>query len=102
MATALKSAVIGTGAISKEHLSFLSKSERTHLASVCDHSRASAKYAANRFGAESIYTNYNQMLSEVKPDFVHILTPPHTHKKIAKDCLEAGVNVFCEKPITPT
>lgn len=102
MTTALKSAVIGTGAISKEHLSFISKSESAHLASVCDLSRASAKYAANRFGADSIYTNYNQMLDEVKPDVVHILTPPHTHKKIAKDCLAQGVHVFCEKPVTPT
>ena len=30
------------------------------------------------------------------------LTPPHTHKTIATDCLEAGKHVFCEKPITPT
>ncbi|MBW4634647.1 MAG: Gfo/Idh/MocA family oxidoreductase [Iphinoe sp. HA4291-MV1] len=102
MVTKLKSAVIGTGAISKEHLNFLSKSERAHLASVCDLSKASAKYAAQRFGADSSYTDYRQMLDEAKPDIVHILTPPHTHKPIAKDCLEAGVHVFCEKPITPT
>ncbi|MEL6165573.1 MAG: Gfo/Idh/MocA family oxidoreductase [Cyanobacteria bacterium J06628_3] len=102
MTTALKSAVIGTGAISKEHLSFISNAESAHLAGVCDLSRASAKYAANRFGADALYTNYNQMLDEIKPDVVHILTPPHTHKKIAKDCLAAGVHVFCEKPITPT
>ncbi|MBW4512728.1 MAG: Gfo/Idh/MocA family oxidoreductase [Scytonematopsis contorta HA4267-MV1] len=102
MSTKLKSAVIGTGAISKEHLSFLAKSQHTHLASVCDLSKAAAKYAAKRFGADSTYTNYQQMLDEVKPDVVHILTPPNTHKKIAKDCLQAGVHVFCEKPITPT
>ncbi|NMG07235.1 Gfo/Idh/MocA family oxidoreductase [Brasilonema sp. UFV-L1] len=102
MGTKLKSAVIGTGAISKEHLSFLSKSERAHLASVCDLSKASARYAGRRFGADSTYTDYRQMLDDVKPDIVHILTPPHTHKRIAKDCLEAGVHVFCEKPITPT
>jgi predicted dehydrogenase len=102
MVTKLKAAVIGTGAISKEHLSFLSKSERAHLASVCDLSKVSARYAAQRFGADSTYTDYRQMLDEIKPDIVHILTPPHTHKRIAKDCLEAGVHVFCEKPITPT
>jgi predicted dehydrogenase len=102
MSTKLKSAVIGTGAISKEHLSFLAKSQHTHLSSVCDLSKAAAKYAAQRFGADSTYTNYQQMLDEVKPDVVHILTPPNTHKQIAKDCLQAGIHVFCEKPITPT
>ncbi|KAF3886333.1 MULTISPECIES: Gfo/Idh/MocA family protein [Nostocales] len=102
MATKLKSAVIGTGAISKEHLKFLSECDRAHLAGVCDLSNAAARYAARRFGADSIYTDYRQMLDEVKPDVVHILTPPNTHKRIAKDCLEANVHVFCEKPITPT
>lgn len=102
MTTKLKSAVIGTGAISKEHLSFLSQSERADLISVCDLSKASAKYAAQRFGAQKTYTDYRQMLTEAKPNVVHILTPPHTHKRIASDCLEAGVHVFCEKPITPT
>ncbi len=102
MNTRLKSAVIGTGAISKEHLSFLARSERAQLASVCDLSKVASRYAAQRFGADSAYTDYRQMLLEVKPDIVHILTPAHTHQRIAKDCLEAGVHVFCEKPITPT
>jgi predicted dehydrogenase len=102
MKTKLKSAVIGCGAISKEHLSFLSKSERAHLSGVCDLSKASARYAARRFGADQSYTDYRQMLAEAKPDIVHILTPPHTHKQIASHCLEAGIHVFCEKPITPT
>lgn len=102
MATKLKSAVIGTGAISKEHLSFLASCDRVQLKSVCDLSKVSASYAAQRFGAESIYTDYRQMLDEIKPDVVHILTPPHTHKSIASHCLEAGAHVFCEKPITPT
>jgi predicted dehydrogenase len=31
---------------------------------------------------------------------VHVLTPPQTHKAIAKDCLEAGAHVVCEKPVT--
>lgn len=102
MTTKLKSAVIGTGAISKEHLSFLAQCDKAHLVSVCDLSKAAARYAAQRYGADSTFTDYRQMLSEVKPNVVHILTPPHTHKPIAKDCLEAGVHVFCEKPITPT
>ncbi len=102
MTTKLKSAVIGTGSISKEHLSFLAQGDRAHLASVCDLSLAAAKYAAQRYGADSTYTDYQKMLHEVQPDIVHILTPPNTHKRIATDCLSAGVHVFCEKPITPT
>ncbi|MEO0984959.1 MAG: Gfo/Idh/MocA family oxidoreductase [Cyanobacteria bacterium J06639_14] len=98
----LKAAVIGTGAISKEHLSFLAKSPLVNLVGVCDLSNAAATYAARQFGAAKAYTNYQELLSETKPDIVHILTPPHTHKMIATDCLKAGAHVFCEKPITPT
>lgn len=102
MATVLKSAVIGSGLISKEHLSFLDKSDRVRLVGVCDLSPAAAKYAAQRFHADSPYTDYRKMLDEAKPDVVHILTPPQTHKRIATDCLEAGAHAICEKPITPT
>ncbi len=102
MATPLKSAVIGTGAISKEHLSFLEQSEHSHLISVCDLSLSAAKYASQQFHADTYYTDYRQMLVDTEPDVVHILTPPQTHKQIASDCLEAGSHVICEKPITLT
>jgi predicted dehydrogenase len=40
------------------------------------------------------------MLAAVRPDVVHITTPPTSHFAIARDCLTAGFNVLCEKPIT--
>jgi predicted dehydrogenase len=102
MTSILKAAVIGTGLISKEHLKFLQASDRAHLVAVCDLSLAAANYAAQQFQADAAYTDYRQMLTETRPDVVHILTPPQSHKFIAKDCLEAGSHVICEKPITPT
>ncbi len=102
MPTALRTGVIGTGAISKEHLTFLQMSKHAHLVGVCDLSQAAANYACQRFEAEVAYTDYKQMLAESKPDVVHVLTPPNTHKFIATDCLQAGAHVICEKPITPT
>lgn len=102
MSSVLKAAVIGTGAISKEHLSFLSSSPLADLVAVCDLSQAAASYAAKQFGAAHTYTDYQKLLSEHDLDIVHILTPPHTHSMIATDCLKSGAHVFCEKPITPT
>lgn len=102
MAAALTSAVIGTGVISKQHLSFLQESDRANLIGVCDLSPAAASYAANTFEAAAAYTNYTEMLTAAKPDVVHILTPPSTHQMIATDCLKAGAHVICEKPIAPS
>ena len=102
MQNRLKAAVIGAGAISKEHLSFLSKTTQAELVGVCDLSAAAADYAAQRYGAKGAYTDYKKMLSEAAPEVVHVLTPPNTHKMLATDCLQAGAHVLCEKPITPT
>ena len=35
-------------------------------------------------------------------DWVFIATPNDTHYDIVKRCIESGVNVFCEKPLTPS
>jgi predicted dehydrogenase len=96
----VKSAVIGTGEISAEHLKFLTGCPSAKLVGVCDLSRAAARYAAKTFGAEKYYTDYKHMLDEAKPDVVHVLTPPQTHVALATDCLDAGAHVICEKPIT--
>jgi len=44
--------------------------------------------------------NYMSKLDDV--DWVVVATPDKTHYEIVKNCLWFGVNVFCEKPLTPT
>lgn len=110
----LRAAVIGSGGISKEHLSYLSgrtSSSRAKIAStagrirlvgVCDLSPVAARYGAEQFGADAAYTDVAELLEIGNPDVVHVLTPPQTHMAIAGQCLGAGVHVICEKPITAT
>ena len=95
----LRSAVIGTGKISDEHLSFVASDPDVELAGVCDLSACSAQFAAERFGAAAHFTSHAQMLERCKPDVVHVLTPPATHDRLARDCLDAGAHVIVEKPI---
>lgn len=96
-----RAAVIGCGAISREHLSFLSTSGDVDLVAVCDLSPAIADYTASRFGAKSAYTDHQAMLVAERPEVVHVLTPPASHVRLAEDALAAGSHVLCEKPITP-
>ena len=106
----LRAAVVGSGGISKEHLTYLSGrsaagdhvDQRIDLAAVCDLSPAAARYGAEQFGAGAAYTDIKEMLSEEPLDVVHILTPPSTHLALATMCLETGSHVICEKPITAT
>ena len=94
--------VIGTGAITKEHLAYLTTSPRTRLIAVADLSAAAARYTAERWGAPRWYTSHQALLGAGDVDVVHVLTPPTTHTRIATDALRAGAHVICEKPLAPT
>ena len=98
----LTAAVIGAGRISQEHLCFLSESEQAEIIAVCDLSPAMARFAADRFGATHALTDYQRLLADLKPQVVHVLTPPHTHVQLVTECLEAGAHVIVEKPVAPT
>jgi predicted dehydrogenase len=96
----LTGVLIGCGGIAREHLTVLKDLENVEISAVCDISRARAEAAAERFGIARWYTDYRNLLADIQPDLVHITTPPASHLAIAKDCLTAGLNVFCEKPMT--
>jgi predicted dehydrogenase len=98
----LRTAVVGGGKISEEHLRFLQRSDLTELAAVCDRSGALARFAAERFGARSHHTDLGDLLARVKPDVVHVLTPPSSHVPLITASLEAGAHVISEKPLAPT
>ena len=46
----------------------------------------------------TVWENFEQGL-EVKPDFALICTPPHLQAGYVLDCIEAGLDVFCETPV---
>jgi predicted dehydrogenase len=96
----LKAAIIGTGAIAREHLAALSELPDVEVGAVCDVSPVIAEMTAERFRVRAWYTDYRRMLDDVRPDLVHITTPPDSHFSLARSCLERGFNVLCEKPIT--
>lgn len=48
------------------------------------------------------YVDYNDMIEKENLDAVCIGTPDHWHHKQTVDALKAGLNVYCEKPMTKT
>jgi predicted dehydrogenase len=92
-------ALVGCGAIAREHLRAL-KGLGIDIIAVCDISPARAEATAERYGVKKWYSNLEDMLRHFRPDLVHITTPPSSHFSIASSCLNAGLNVLCEKPIT--
>lgn len=48
------------------------------------------------------YVDYREMIEKENLDAVCIGTPDHWHHRQAIDSLQAGLNVYCEKPMTKT
>ncbi len=95
-----KVAILGSGAIAREHIFALQESKLVEVIAVCDLSPARAESLAERFGIAHWFTNHLEMLEKTASDFIHITTPPQSHFALSKDCLERGRHVICEKPIT--
>jgi len=62
-----------------------------------------ADYIKEKTGTDpGRYVDYNEMLEKENLDAVCIGTPDHWHHKQTVDSLKAGLNVYCEKPMTKT
>jgi len=98
----VKAALIGAGQIARQHLACLEGLAGVEVAAVCDLSPAAAEFAAERHHVPAWFTDHRTMLERVRPDVVHITTPPGSHFRLGQDALGAGAHVVIEKPATST
>lgn len=96
----LRVAIAGCGKIADQHAEHLAVLPYCRLVAVCDREELMAVQLRERYGVQAHYTDLELMLSELRPDVVHITTPPQTHYPIAVKCLQAGCHVYVEKPFT--
>ena len=98
----MKAVLIGAGQIARQHLTCLQGIAGVEVAGVCDLAPSVAECAAERHGVPRWFTDHRRMLAEVRPDVVHVTTPPGSHLRLAMDALDAGAHVVVEKPATST
>ena len=98
----LRVAVVGAGMMGGDHVARLAQriSGATVAAIVEPDADRAAAAAANAPGA-SVRTDIRDALDRGDLDAVLIATPGPFHEAVLLPSLEAGVAIFCEKPLTP-
>ncbi len=98
----MKYALIGCGRISPNHIGAAVNNE-LEIVGICDLIEERMKEKKELFEAIKDvheYTDYKLMIEKEKPDLVAIATESGKHAEIAIDCLNMGVNIIIEKPIS--
>lgn len=96
----LKIAIVGCGKIADAHASQIQRIKGCEIVGVCDKEPLMARQLYERFAVKRHFSELEELLSDAKPDVVHITTSPESHFSIAKCCLEWGCHVYVEKPFT--
>ena len=94
--------VIGMRGIGGNHASVYRANPKSELVAVCDIVKERADRASEQFGAKAYY-RVADMLKNEELDAVSVATGGFEngadHYEPAMQCLEAGLDVLCEKPI---
>jgi len=94
----VKIGIIGSGQIAGFHVEALRKTDAAIVA-IADVNEEMGRALAARTNARYI-GDYHKLLDDPAVDVVFIATPNSTHYQLACDALDAGKDVFCEKPMT--
>lgn len=92
--------VIGTGSMGKNHIRVYSEIGGVDLVAISDISQDN-KDIAQKYRCR-FYADYREMLKNENLDAVSIVVPTSLHKEVALDCIDNGINILMEKPISDT
>lgn len=108
-------ALIGLGKMGLGHLHHLAHNPDVELIALCDVDRLRRDEASNilqsiyakrsesgNYRGCALYNDYRELLARTDLDAVVIVTPDHWHTLQTIHAVEAGKDVYCEKPISLT
>ena len=95
-------AVVGFKSRGGDHISNFKKMKGVRIAALCDADQQVLGNEMNKPGGESItpYTDIRRMLENKDIDVVSIATPNHWHALASIWAIQAGKDVYVEKPVS--
>ena len=91
-------ALIGLGAMGRNHLRVLSDLEGTELAAVCDQDAAAVEAVSRKYSIPG-YSSWDVMLDRERLDAAVVAVPTRFHVEAGLAVLGHGLHVLVEKPI---
>ena len=99
MASPLRVGVVGVGYFGQFHAKHYAANKTADLVAIVDADETRAGQVAKKYRAEA-HRDHRALAGRV--DAVSIAAPTPLHFELARDCLEAGIHVLVEKPVTDT
>lgn len=91
-------AVVGAGFIGPVHVEAL-KRIGVRITGIMDTDPKKAEQARQQLALPRAYTDFASILADDSVDSVHLAVPNVLHYSLAKQALQAGKHVMCEKPL---
>ncbi len=91
--------VVGVGHLGQHHARIYDSLPQCELVGVVDVDPRTAQKFAKQYGVEG-FTDYRDLFGKV--DALSIVVPTVYHHKVAAECLQQGIHLLVEKPITST
>jgi predicted dehydrogenase len=95
----MRAGVIGAGHMGQYHILVYAELWDVDLVGLVDVDPAKAARLAAQYDTQG-FTDHRELFGKV--DVVSIAVPTPLHSAVARECMEAGIHVLVEKPLTPS
>ena len=96
----IRVALFGAGKMAMHHAKAIYLQGNATLVAVADPALIHGESLKELEKGVEIYSSAEDLLNHIKPEVVHVCTPPATHATLANLALQHGAHVYVEKPFT--
>jgi len=97
----LRIGIIGTGRWTQvAHIPAFRRCEKARVVAICGHDLERTQEVAKKYDIPFACSNYRELLQREDVDAVDITTSTSRHFQVARDAIDVGKPILCEKPLT--
>ena len=97
----LAAGVIGCGTMGQSLAKGCAQLDQVELKAASDVNKDLLDKFCSDFGTKG-YTDYKEMIRSADLDVGIVASPPFLHREMVEAFADAGIHVFCEKPMAPS